>query len=147
MNSIQITEVNALHFLQAVEEGIEKGFYIDTSIECYPQLGFPLSVRMFLDRGVPELRYDLADNIELVKIAEYDPITFILNFQSAAQQGFRVQDHGTNIDPVGFKGAYMTRPAAKATVVLDLDLNVPEATTEALKATTKRKPTQTKKEI
>lgn len=141
MNSVQITEVNALHFLQAIEEAIDKGFYADTSIESYPQLGFPLSVRMFNDRGVPELRFDLPANVETAHVAEYDPITFVLNFQSAVQQGFSVQDAGTNIDPTGLKQAYMTRSVQKGAVVLDIAPKATESVTEAPKpkAQTQRK--------
>lgn len=133
MNSIQITEVNALHFLQAIEEVIDQGFYADTSIESYPQLGFPLMVRMFLDRGVPELRFDLPANVETAHVAEYDPITFVLNFQSAVQQGFRVQDQGTNIDPTGLNSAMMTRSVQKGAVVLDIEPKAVESVTQAPK--------------
>jgi hypothetical protein len=132
VNSVQITEVNALHFLQAIEEAILDGFYADTSIESYPQLGFPLSVRMFKG-DKPELRFDLGAEVVEANIAEYDPITFVLNFQSAALQGFTVQDQGTNIDPVGLKAASMRRSVQKANVVLALDKDVPETTTEASK--------------
>lgn len=146
MNSVQITEVNALHFLQAIEECVEKGFYADTSIESYPHLGFPLQVRMFLDRGVPELRFDLGAEVVEANIAEYDPITFILNFQSAVQQGFSVQDKGTNIDPVGLKQASMRRSVQKGAVVLDIEPSVSESPTEAPKpkAQTQRKPSKSK---
>ena len=144
MNSVQITEVNALHFLQAVEDAIDKGFYADTTIESYPQLGFPLSVRMFLDRGVPDLRFDLPENVETAHVAEYDPITFILNFQSAVQQGFRVQDAGTNIDPVGLKSAVMTRSVQKGAVVLDIEPNASESVTEAPKPAAKQTRKQSK---
>lgn len=147
MNQVQITEGNALHFLQAVEECVEKGFVIDTSIECYPQLGFPLQVRMFLDRAKPELRFDLGAEVVEANIVEYDPITFILNFQCAAQQGFRVQDQGTNLDPVGLKSARMTRSAVGATVVLDLEETLPQETTEAPKATAKPQRKQKSKEV
>ena len=142
MNQVQITEVNALHFLQAVEESILDGFMIDTSIECYPQLGFPLQVRMFLDRGVQPLRFDLPANVETAHVAEYDPIIFMLNFQTAVQQGFRVQDEGTNIDPVGLKSAMLRRSVQKAGVVLDMEQSVPESVTEAPKPAPKqtRKP-------
>ncbi len=133
MNSVQITEVNALHFLQAIEEAILNGFYADTSIESYPQLGFPLQVRMFLDRGVPELRFNLSDSVEQAFVEEYDPIVFILNFQSAVQQGFTVQDKGTNIDPVGLKTASMRRSVQKGAVVLDIAQKATEAVTEAPK--------------
>lgn len=141
MNQVQITEVNALHFLQAVEESILDGFMIDTSIECYPQLGFPLQVRMFLDRGVPALRYDLPANVESAHVAEYDPIIFMLNFQCAVQQGFRVQDQGTNIDPVGLKSAMLTRSVQKGAVVLDIE---PKAVSEPTEAPKPKQQTQRK---
>lgn len=146
MNSVQITEVNALHFLQSIEEAIEKGFYIDTSIECYPQLGFPLQVRMFLDRGEPELRFDLPKNVDTAHVAEYDPIIFVLNFQAAVQQGFSVRDEGTNIDPTGLKQAFLTRSVQKAAVVLDIDPIASESVTEAPKpkAQTQRKQSKSK---
>ena len=146
MNSVQITEGNALHFLQAIEEAIEKGFYADTSIESYPQLGFPLQVRMFLDRGVPDLRFDLGAEVVEAKIAEYDPITFILNFQSAVQQGFSVQDKGTNLDPVGLKQASMRRSVQTKAVVLDIEKQSVDEPTEAPKpkAQTQRKQTKSK---
>lgn len=144
MNSVQITEANALHFLQAIEEAIEKGFYADTSIEGYPQLGFPLQVRMFLDRGVPELRFDLPKNVETAHVAEYDPLTFILNFQAAVQQGFSVQDQGTNIDPVGLKSAMLRRSVQRDAVVLDLDKEPVSEPTEAPKPAAKPQRKQTK---
>lgn len=143
MNSVQITEVNALHFLQAIEESIADGFYADTSIPSYPALTtFPLQIRLF-EIAKPELRFDLGAEVVEANIAEYDPITFILNFQSAVQQGFSVQDQGTYIDPVGLKTARMTRSVQKATVVLDLDKNASEEPTEAPKPAAKqaRKPT------
>lgn len=146
MNSVQITEVNALHFLQAIEEAILDGFYADTSIESYPQLGFPLQVRMFLDREKPELRFDLGADIVEARIAEYDPVTFLLNFQSAAMQGFRVQDEGTNIDPVGLKQAVMRRSVQTKAVVLDIEKDAVSEPTEAPKPVVKqtRKPTKSK---
>jgi hypothetical protein len=137
VNSVQITEGNALHFLQAVEEAVLKGFYADTSIESYPQLGFPLQVRMFLDRGVPELRFDLPKNVETAHVAEYDPITFILNFQAAVQQGFTVRDEGTNIDPTGLKSAFLTRSVQKGAVVLDVEPIAVDEPTEAPKPVAK----------
>lgn len=142
MNSVQITEVNALHFLQAIEEAVANGFYADTSIESYPQLGFPLQVRMFLDRGVPDLRFDLGAEVVEANIAEYDPITFVLNFQSAVQQGFHVVDQGTNIDPTGLKQASMRRSVQKRAVVLDIEKAAVDEPTEAPKpkAQTQRKP-------
>lgn len=146
MNQVQITEGNALHFLQAIEEYIDKGFYADTSIESYPQLNhFPLQVRMFLDRGVPDLRFNLGAEVVEANIAEYDPIIFILNFQSAVQQGFSVQDVGTNIDPVGLKTARMTRSVQTEAVVLDIEPSVSSEPTEALKPKSQqRKPSKSK---
>ena len=145
MNSIQITEVNALHFLQAIEEAILDGFYADTSIESYPQLGFPLTVRMFKQEA-PELRFNLANGVEQAFVQEYDPIVFVLNFQSAVQQGFSVQDNGTNIDPVGLKSASMRRSVQKGAVVLDIAQKATEAVTEAPKpkAQPQRKQTKSK---
>ena len=141
MNSVQITEVNALHFLQAIEESILDGFYADTSIEGYPQLGFPLQVRMFKG-DKPELRFDLSADIVEANIAEYDPVAFLLNFQSAALQGFSVQDQGTNIDPVGLKQAVLRRSVQTKAVVLDLDKEAVSEPTEAPKPKqqTQRKP-------
>lgn len=133
--SVQITEVNALHFLQAIEEAIADGFYSNTSIAAYPQLTtFPLQVRMFKG-DKPELRFDLGAEVVEANIAEYDPTTFILNFQSAVLQGFSVQDKGTNIDPVGLKLASMRRSVQTKAVVLDLDGDAPESATEAPKQT------------
>lgn len=148
MNSIQITEGNALHFLQAVEDGIAKGFYVTTTIESYPQINsFPLQVRMFLDQGVPALRFDLPANVETAHVAEYDPLTFLLNFQSAVQQGFSVQDQGTNIDPVGLKSAYMTRSVQKGAVVLDVEPSVSSEPTEAPKPKQQTTRKQKSKEV
>lgn len=145
VNSTQITEVNALHFLQAIEEAILDGHYANDSIEGYPQLGFPLQVRMF-EGEAPELRFNLAEGIEQAFVQEYDPIVFILNFQSAVQQGFSVQDNGTNIDPVGLKQASMRRSVQKGAVVLDIAQKATESVTEAPKpkATTQRKQTKSK---
>lgn len=147
MNSVQITEANALHFLQAIEDAIDKGFYADTSIESYPQLGFPLQVRMFLDRGVPELRFDLPANVETAHVAEYDPITFILNFQSAVQQGFSVRDEGTNIDPTGLKSAFLTRSVQKGAVVLDIEKAAVDEPTEAPKPKAQTRKQSKSKEV
>lgn len=147
MNSVQITEGNALHFLQGIEEAIHDGFYADTSIPSYPMLNtYPLQVRLF-ESAKPELRFDLGAEVVEANIAEYDPIIFILNFQSAVQQGFSVQERGTNIDPVGLKSARMTRSAQGATVVLDLEESVPQETTEAPKATAKPQRKQKSKEV
>lgn len=146
MNSVQITEVNALHFLQSIEDAIDKGFYADTSIESYPQLGFPLTVRMF-EQAAPVLRFDLPEKADTAHIAEYDPITFILNFQSAVQQGFRVQDAGTNIDPTGLKSAVMTRSVQKGAVVLDIEPSASESVTEAPKPKTQARKQSKSKEV
>lgn len=145
MNSTQITEVNALHFLQAIEEAILDGQYANESIEGYPQLGFPLQVRMF-EGEAPELRFNLGDGIEQAFVQEYDPIVFILNFQSAVQQGFRVQDNGTNIDPVGLKQASMRRSVQTKAVVLDIEPKAVDELVEAPKpkAQTNRKQTKSK---
>lgn len=132
MNSVQITEVNALHFLQAIEEAIADGFYADDSIGGYPQLGFPLQVRMF-EGDKPALRFDLGDDVVEARVAEYDPVIFILNFQSAVLQGFSVQDNGTNIDPVGLKSASLTRSVQKDAVVLDIEPKAVSEPTEAPK--------------
>jgi hypothetical protein len=137
--------VNALHFLQAIEDAILNGFYANTSIEGYPQLGFPLQVRMF-EGETPDLRFNLNDDIEQAFVQEYDPIVFLLNFQSAVQQGFSVQDTGTNIDPVGLKQASMQRSVQKGAVVLDIAQKATESVTEAPKpkAQTNRKQTKSK---
>lgn len=135
--SIQITEGNALHFLQAIEEGVLDGFYADTSIASYPMLTtYPYQTRLFKG-DKPELRFDLGADVVEANIAEYDPLTFILNFQSAVLQGFSVQDKGTNIDPVGLKTASMRRSVQKATVVLDLGKDTSEELTEAPKPAAK----------
>lgn len=140
MDSIQITEVNALHFLQAVEEAIADGFYLNTSIEGYPQMGFPLQVRAFTG-DTPEFRFDLTTEIKDLVIEGYDPINFMLDFQTAVLHGFHVLDKGTNLDPVGLKVATMTRVVQKQAVVLDLEPKAVETTTEAPKpAKTTRKP-------
>lgn len=146
MNSVQITEVNALHFLQAIEESILDGFYANTSIEGYPQLGFPLAVRMFKG-DKPELRFDLGADIVEANIAEYDPVAFILNFQSAALQGFSVQDQGTNIDPVGLKQAVLRRSVQTKAVVLDLDKEAVSELTEAPKPKTQPRKQSKSKEV
>lgn len=130
MDSIQITEVNALHFLQAVEEAIADGFYLNTSIEGYPQMGFPLQVRAFTG-DTPAFRFDLTPEIKDLVVEGYDPITFMLDFQTAVLHGFHVLDKGTNIDPVGIKVATMTRVVQSQPVVLDLSPKAVETTTEA----------------
>lgn len=148
-NSVQITEVSAFHFLQATEDAILDGFYADTSIAGYPALTtFPLQVRMFKQEA-PELRFNLAENVEQAFVQEYDPIVFILNFQSAVQQGFSVQDNGTNIDPVGLKSASMRRSVQKGAVVLDIAQKATENVTEAPKPAAKpqRKQTSKSKEV
>lgn len=132
MDSVQITEVNALHFLQAIEEAIEDGFYLNTSIEGYPQLGFPLQVRAFTG-DKPALRFDLGEEVKEVVVEGYDPISFVLDFQTAVLHGFHVIDNGTNIDPVGIKVAAMTRSVQSKPVVLDLEPKAVEKPTEAPK--------------
>jgi len=134
MDSIQITEVNALHFLQAIEEAISDGFFLNDSIEGYPQLGFPLQVRAFAG-DTPEFRFELSPEVKDLVIEGYDPIIFVLDFQTAVLHGFHVVDSGTNIDPVGLKVATMTRVVQKQAVVLDLEPKAVEATTEAPKPT------------
>lgn len=132
MDSVQITEVNALHFLQAIEEAIEDGLYVNTSIEGYPYIGFPLQVRTFAT-GKPDLRFELSEEVKDVVVEGYDPITFMLDFQTAVLHGFHVVDSGTNLDPVGLKVASMTRSVQSKPVVLDLEPKAVEKPTEAPK--------------
>jgi hypothetical protein len=144
--SIQITEGNPLHFLQAIEDAILDGFYADTSIPSYPMLTtFPYQIRLFKSEK-PVFRFDLGSGVVEANIAEYDPLTFILNFQSAVLQGFSVQDSGTGIDPVGLKTASMRRSVQTPDVVLDLGKQASEEPTEAPKPVVKqtRKPTKSK---
>jgi hypothetical protein len=146
VRDIQITEISAFHFLQAIEDAILDGFYADHSIPGYPQVTtYPLQVRMFKG-DKPALRFDLSAEVKEANIVEYDAVVFLLNFQSAVLQGFSVQDHGTMIDPVGVKAAVMRRSVQTDAVVLDLDEDVPQSVTEAPKpkAQTQRKPSKSK---
>lgn len=146
--SIQITEANAFHFLQAVEEGILDGYFVDESIESYPLITtYPLQVRMFKGDS-PETRFELKDDIDFAFVSDYNPIVFLLNFQSAVLQGFHVVDEGTNIDPVGLQMAAVKRNTRVREVVLDIAPNASDELTEApvaepkpaTKPATKRKP-------
>lgn len=146
--SIQITEANAFHFLQAIEEGILDGYFVDESIESYPLITtYPLQVRMFKGNP-PETRFELKDDINSAFVSDYNPIVFLLNFQSAVLQGFHVVDQGTNIDPVGLQMAAVVRNAPAREVVLDIAPSGSDEPTgapvveskPAAKPATKRKP-------
>lgn len=117
---VDVVEVNPIVFVKEIVKQIRNGFYVQDSIAGYPTVGIPYQIRLF-ETEEPAVRNKLGTDIHTAVVEGYDIMTWLLDVQDVAVQGFNMELKDAVVD--NFKSVVMKRPEP---VKLDLTPTVEE---------------------
>lgn len=105
---VDVVEVNPIVFVKEIVRQVRKGFYVQNTITGYPTLGLPYQIRLF-ETSEPAVRNALDKDIHTAVVEGYDIMTWLLDVQDLAVQGFDMELKDAVVD--NFKSITMKRSA------------------------------------
>lgn len=117
---------NPVVFLLDLEEAIKDGFRVENTIPGYPSLNSILKeVRVFRqETAALEQPPKYFEKVE-VRIANYDPMQFLLDVQFAILEGFEIDRQRVSFDPHGLKSCTLVRSEVSIDLAEDAEAEEP----------------------
>lgn len=131
---VDVVEVNPIVFVKEIVGQIQKGFYVQNTIQGYPTVGIPYQIRLF-EVDAPAVKNVLPTEIHTAVVEGYDIMQWLLDVQDIAVQGFDMSLKDAVVD--NYKSVTMVKAEP-----LKFDLTPEEA--KAPVAKVKRAATKTK---